>query len=335
ESMGFKTYGYAGGRRDAWEADQTYWGPEKKFLADARHTKDRKLKGPLAAVQMGLIYVNPEGPNGKPDPLAAAFDIRQNFGRMGMDDEETVALIAGGHSFGKAHGAHNPAKCVEAAPAGAPLEAQGMGWKSKCGTGMGKDTITSGLEGAWTSTPTQFSIQYLQNLYAFEWVKTKSPAGATQWIPKDKGAAQMVPDAHDPKKRHAPIMFTTDIALKEDPSYRKITQRWLQNPQEFEVAFSKAWFKLTHRDMGPRARYIGSEVPKEELKWQDPIPAADKKMISDSDADSLKKKILGTDLSNRELIRTAWAAAASFRGTDMRGGANGGRLRLAPQKDWA
>ncbi|RYZ70486.1 MAG: catalase/peroxidase HPI, partial [Proteobacteria bacterium] len=335
ESMGFKTYGYAGGRRDAWEADQTYWGPEKKFLADARHTKDRKLKGPLAAVQMGLIYVNPEGPNGKPDPLAAAFDIRQNFGRMGMDDEETVALIAGGHSFGKAHGAHNPAKCVEAAPAGAPLEAQGMGWKSKCGTGMGKDTITSGLEGAWTSTPTQFSIQYLQNLYAFEWVKTKSPAGATQWIPKDKGAAQMVPDAHDPKKRHAPIMFTTDIALKEDPSYRKITQRWLQNPQEFEVAFSKAWFKLTHRDMGPRARYIGSEVPKEELKWQDPIPAADKKMISDSDADSLKKKILGSDLSNRELIRTAWAAAASFRGTDMRGGANGGRLRLAPQKDWA
>lgn len=334
ESMGFKTYGFAGGRRDAWEADMTYWGPEKKFLADDRHTKDRKLKGPLGAVQMGLIYVNPEGPNGKPDPLAAAHDIRQAFGRMGMNDEETVALIAGGHSFGKAHGAVNPAKCVDAAPAGAKLEEQGLGWKSKCGTGSGKDTVSSGLEGAWTSTPTQFSIQYLSNLYAFEWVKTKSPAGATQWIPKDASTKNLVPDAHDPNKRHAPIMFTTDLALKVDPSYQKITKRWLQNPAEFELAFSKAWFKLTHRDMGPRARYVGSEVPKEELIWQDPIPVSDK-AISESDANSLKKKLLAGSLTNQELIRTAWAAAASFRGTDMRGGVNGGRLRLAPQKDWA
>lgn len=335
ESMGFKTYGFAGGRRDAWESDLTYWGPEKKFMADDRHTKDRKLKGPLAAVQMGLIYVNPEGPNGKPDPIAAAHDIRQAFGRMGMNDEETAALIAGGHSFGKAHGAVNPAKCVEAAPAGAALEEQGFGWKSKCGTGKGGDTVSSGLEGAWTATPTQFSIQYLTNLYAFEWVKTKSPAGAIQWTPKDKSVSQMVPDAHDPKKRHAPIMFTTDLALKEDPSYQKITKRWIENPQEFELAFAKAWFKLTHRDMGPRARYVGSEVPKEELKWQDPIPAASGKAMSESDASGFKKKILDSGLSNQELIRTAWAAAASFRGTDMRGGANGGRLRLAPEKDWA
>ncbi len=335
ESMGFKTYGFAGGRRDSWEADMTYWGPEKKFLADDRHTKDRKLKGPLAAVQMGLIYVNPEGPNGKPDPIAAAHDIRQAFGRMGMDDEETAALIAGGHSFGKAHGAVNPAKCVDAAPAGAKLEEQGFGWRSKCGSGMGKDTVTSGLEGAWTQTPTQFSMLYLQNLYAFDWVKTKSPAGAIQWIPKNKNTSQMVPDAHDPKKRHAPIMFTTDLALKEDPSYQKITKRWLENPKEFEMAFAKAWFKLTHRDMGPRARYVGAEVPQEDLLWQDPIPAPEKKVIGESDAHSLKKKIFESGLTNQELIRTAWAAASSFRGTDMRGGPNGGRLRLAPQKDWA
>ena len=335
ESMGFKTFGFAGGRRDAWEADQTYWGPEQKFLADDRHTKDRKLKGPLAAVQMGLIYVNPEGPNGKPDPIAAAYDIRQNFGRMAMDDEETVALIAGGHSFGKAHGAVNPAKCVAAAPAGAPLEEQGLGWKSKCGSGKAGDTVTSGLEGAWVSTPTKFSMQYLANLYAFEWVKTKSPAGATQWVPKNKGGEKMVPDAQDPQKRHAPIMFTTDLALKEDPAYRKITKRWLEHPEEFEAAFAKAWFKLTHRDMGPRARYVGAEVPKDALLWQDPIPEAEKKALTQSDVSGLKSKLLASGLSNQDLVRTAWAAAASFRGTDMRGGANGGRLRLAPQKDWA
>lgn len=334
ESMGFKIFGFAGGRRDAWEADLVYWGPEKKFLADDRH-ENNVLKHPLAAEQMGLIYVNPEGPNGNPDPMAAAEDIRETFGRMAMNDEETVALIAGGHSFGKAHGAADPSKCVASAPAGAPLEEQGFGWKNKCGTGMGQDTITSGLEGAWTATPTRFSIMYLTNLYAFDWVKTKSPAGATQWIPKNAGAAQMVPDAHDSKKRHAPIMFTTDLALKVDPSYQKITKRFMENPNEFELAFAKAWFKLTHRDMGPRARYVGSEVPKEALIWQDPIPAADSNAVSDSDVSSLKKKILDSGLTTSELIRTAWAAASSFRNTDKRGGANGGRLRLAPQKDWA
>ena len=335
ESMGFKTMGFAGGRRDAWEAEQVYWGPEKKFLADDRHDKNRKLKGPVAATQMGLIYVNPEGPNGKPDPKAAAFDIRQNFGRMGMNDEETVALIAGGHSFGKAHGAADPAKCVGSAPAGAGLEEQGLGWKNKCGTGSGKDTISSGLEGAWVSTPTQFSIQYLTNLYAFDWKKTKSPAGATQWIPKNAGTENLVPDAHDPKKRHAPIMFTTDLALREDPAYNKISKRFMENPKEFENAFAHAWFKLIHRDMGPRARYVGSEVPAEVLTWQDPIPAVDYKLVSESDVRDLKKQILNSGLSNAELVRTAWAAAASFRSTDKRGGANGGRLRLAPEKDWA
>ncbi len=333
ESMGFNTIGFAGGRRDQWEADLVYWGPEKKFLADDRHTKDRKMKGPVAAVQMGLIYVNPEGPNGKPDPIAAAKDIRQAFGRMAMNDEETVALIAGGHSFGKAHGAKDPSKCVKEAPAGATLEEQGFGWKNKCGTGMGKDTTTSGLEGAWTATPTKFSMMYLANLFAFEWVKTKSPAGATQWVPKGGAAKNTVPDAHDPKVKHAPIMFTTDLALKEDPAYRKVSQRFLENPKEFELAFARAWFKLTHRDMGPVARYIGSEIPKEVQTWQDPIPA--QKSISNSTGSSLKKKILASGLSNQELIRTAWAAAANFRSTDKRGGANGGRLRLAPQKDWA
>lgn len=334
ESMGFKTFGFAGGRRDAWEADLVYWGPEKKFLADDRH-KGGNLKKPLAAVQMGLIYVNPEGPNGKPDPLASAKDIRETFGRMAMNDEETVALIAGGHSFGKAHGAADPSKCVGAAPAGAPLEDQGLGWKNKCGTGVGKDTISSGLEGAWTATPTKFSIMYLTNLFGFEWVKTKSPAGAIQWIPKDKQAAQMVPDAHDPKKRHAPIMLTADLALREDPSYKVISKRFMENPKEFEIAFAKAWFKLTHRDMGPQARYIGSEVPKETMLWQDPIPVSDQKVVSDSDVKDLKNKVLKAGLSNAELIRTAWAAASSYRNTDKRGGANGGRLRLAPQKDWA
>jgi catalase-peroxidase len=334
EDMGFKTFGFAGGRRDQWEPDLTYWGPEKRFLADDRHKPDGTLQRPLGAVQMGLIYVNPEGPGGKPDPMAAAQAIRESFGLMAMNDEETVALIAGGHSFGKAHGAHDPAKCVGPAPGGAPIDQQGFGWKNGCGTGNGKDTVSSGLEGAWVSTPTHFSIQYLQNLYAFEWKLTKSPAGASQWEPTDANAAQMVPDAHDPTKRHAPIMFTTDIALKTDPEYQKITKRFLANPKEFEVAFAKAWFKLTHRDMGPRARYIGSEVPKEELSWQDPIPKP-AYVMNAGDISSAKAKIAKSGLTSQELIRTAWAAAASYRGTDKRGGANGGRLRLAPEKDWA
>jgi catalase-peroxidase len=333
ESMGFKTFGYAGGRQDQWEADLVYWGPEKKWLADERH-KDRNLESPLAAVQMGLIYVNPEGPNGNPDPILAAKDIREAFGRMAMNDEETVALIAGGHSFGKAHGAADPSKCVGAAPAGAAIEEQGLGWTNKCGSGNGKDTITSGLEGAWTATPTHFSMQYLSNLFKFEWVKTKSPAGATQWTPKDGGGEGTVPDAHDPTQRHAPIMFTTDLALKADPEYQKISKRFLDNPQEFEFAFAKAWFKLTHRDMGPRARYLGSEVPKEALIWQDPIPAVNHKLIGEAEIENLKKKILTSGLTVSELVRTAWASAASFRGTDKRGGANGARIRLSPEMDW-
>ena len=334
ESMGFKTFGFAGGRTDDWEADLVYWGPEKKWLGDERYKADRKLDKPLAAVQMGLIYVNPEGPNGNPDPLAAAKDIRETFGRMAMNDEETLALIAGGHTFGKAHGKADPSKCVDVAPAGASLEEQGFGWKNKCGKGNGADTITSGLEGAWTASPTKWTTQYLTNLFAFEWVKTKSPAGATQWIPKDESAANLVPDAHDKDIRHAPIMFTTDIALKTDPSYEQIARRFLANPQEFELAFAKAWFKLTHRDMGPRARYLGTEVPAEVLIWQDPIPTADHKLINASDTEVLKNKILKSDLTVPELVRTAWASASTFRGTDMRGGANGARLRLAPQKDW-
>lgn len=335
ESMGFKTLGFAGGRTDDWEADLVYWGPEKKFLADERYEKKaRKLKGPMAAVQMGLIYVNPEGPNGVPDPLLAANDIRETFGRMAMNDEETVALIAGGHTFGKAHGAHKPEKCVGPEPAAAGLEEQGFGWKNKCGTGKGKDTVTSGLEGAWSVNPTKWTTQYLDNLYAFEWVKTKSPAGAIQWIPKDGAAKNLVPDAHDPNKRHAPIMFTTDIALKMDPEYRKITTRFKENPQEFEMAFARAWFKLTHRDLGPSTRYVGAEAPKDVFAWQDPVPVANYKTISSSDISNLKEKILKSGLNVSELVRTAWASAASFRGTDMRGGANGARVRLAPQKDW-
>jgi catalase-peroxidase len=334
ESMGFKTFGFAGGRTDDWEADHVYWGQEKKWLEDKRYSGDRQLEKPLAAVQMGLIYVNPEGPNGVPDPLLAAKDIRETFGRMAMNDEETVALIAGGHTFGKAHGARAPEKCVGVEPGAAALEEQGFGWTNKCGSGKGADTITSGLEGAWTAAPTQFTMQYLANLYAFEWVKTKSPAGATQWIPANGQAANLVPDAHDKNKRHAPIMFTTDLALKEDPAYGKISKRFLENPKEFELAFAKAWFKLTHRDMGPRARYLGSEVPREDLIWQDPVPAVDHPLIDDRDAAALKSKILASGLSVPELVRTAWAAAASFRGTDLRGGANGARLRLAPQKDW-
>lgn len=334
ENMGFKTLGFAGGRQDDWEPDLVYWGPEATMLEDKRYSGNRELKKPLAAVQMGLIYVNPEGPNGRPDPLAAAQDIRETFGRMAMNDEETVALIAGGHTFGKAHGAAKPDECVDVAPAGAGVEEQGMGWKNKCGTGKGADTITSGLEGAWTSAPAKWTHQYLTNLYAFNWVQTKSPAGAIQWIPDDKGASSLVPDAHDPSKRHAPIMFTTDLSLKEDPSYQEISKRFLENPEEFEKAFARAWFKLTHRDMGPRARYVGVEVPSEVLLWQDPVPAVKHKLIGAGDAAKLKSEILKSGLTVPELIRTAWASAASYRGTDMRGGANGARLRLAPQKDW-
>ncbi len=284
---------------------------------------------------MGLIYVNPEGPNGNPDPLLAAKDIRETFGRMAMNDEETVALIAGGHTFGKAHGARDAAKCVGAEPAAAGLEEQGFGWKNKCGKGNAEDTTTSGLEGAWTSAPTQWTTQYLDNLFAFDWVKTKSPNGATQWIPSDKNAANMVPDAHDPNKRHAPIMFTTDLALKMDPAYRKISERFRKKPQDFELAFAKAWFKLTHRDLGPRTRYLGTEVPKDVLLWQDAVPAVDHALIDANDAAQLKAKVLASGLSNSELVRTAWAAASSFRASDMRGGANGARLRLDPQKNWA
>jgi catalase-peroxidase len=335
ESMGFKTFGFAGGRADDWEPDLVYWGPEQKFLADERYSGDRKLQKPLAAVQMGLIYVNPEGPNGNPDPLAAAKDIRETFGRMAMNDEETVALIAGGHTFGKAHGAHKPDECVGAEPAAAGIEEQGFGWMNKCGRGNGADTVTSGLEGAWSANPVAWTTQYLDNLFAFEWVQTRSPAGAIQWIPANGQASNMVPDAHDPTKRHAPIMFTTDLALKFDPSYREIALRFQQNPDEYQLAFAKAWFKLTHRDLGPRARYLGPEVPADVLTWQDPVPAVDHPLIDARDVAALKAKILASGLTGPELVRTAWASAATFRGTDMRGGANGARIRLAPQKDWA
>ncbi len=334
ESMGFKTLGFAGGRTDDWEPDLVYWGPETIMLDDKRRDKKGKLKGPLAAVEMGLIYVNPVGPHGKPDPLLAAEDIRLSFGRMAMNDEEIVALIAGGHTFGKAHGAKKPEKCVGPEPAAAPIEAQGFGWKNKCGTGVGADTTTSGLEGAWTITPTQWSTNYLDNLMNFNWVQTKSPAGAIQWIPDTKAAANLVPDAHIPNKRHAPIMFTTDIALKEDANFRKIVERFRKDPKEYEQAFAKAWFKLTHRDMGPRARYLGSEVPKEVFVWQDPIPAVDHPLINQKQANKLKKQILNSGLTVPQLVRTAWAAASSHRVTDMRGGVNGARIRLEPQKSW-
>ena len=335
ESMGFKTLGFAGGRTDDWEPDLVYWGPETTMLGDKRHKENRKLEKPLAAVQMGLIYVNPEGPHGEPDPLLAAKEIRQSFGRMAMNDEEVVALIAGGHSFGKAHGASKAQDCVGAEPAAAGVEEQGFGWKNKCGTGKGKDSITSGLEGAWTSTPTQWSMQFLANLFAFEWVQAKSPGGATQWIPKGDKGKNLVPDAHDPSKRHAPIMFTTDLALKFDPAYRKISERFLKNQKEFEMAFAKAWFKLTHRDMGPRARYLGSEVPKTVFKWQDPVPRVNHKLIDNQDISKLKNQIANSGLTISELVKTAWASASSFRGTDKRGGANGARVRLSPQKNWA
>ncbi|OEE67276.1 catalase/peroxidase HPI [Enterovibrio norvegicus FF-33] len=334
ESMGFKTFGFAGGRQDDWEPDLVYWGPEEEMLADERRDEKGNLKEGLAAVQMGLIYVNPEGPGGVPDPIAAAKDIRHSFGRMAMNDEEIVALIAGGHTFGKAHGAHKPQDCVGAAPAGAPTEDQGFGWKNTCGTGKGGDAVTSGLEGAWTSTPTQWTTAYLDNLFNFNWVLTESPAGAKQWIPDTEAAAQLVPDAHDPNKRHAPIMFTTDLAVKEDPQFRAIAERFRANPEQFEQAFARAWFKLNHRDLGPRARYIGSEIPEEILVWQDPIPQVDHPLISDKQADAIKASILASGLTVPELIRTAWASAASYRGTDMRGGANGARVALAPQKDW-
>jgi len=335
ESMGLKTFGFAGGRRDDWEPDMVYWGPEKKFLADERYSGDRKLQKPLGAVQLGLIYVNPEGPNGKPDPLAAARDIRETFGRMAMNDAETVALIAGGHTFGKAHGARKPDTCVGVEPAAAAIEQQGLGWANKCGTGKGADTISSGLEGAWTSSPAAWSQQYLDNLFGFEWVQTKSPAGAIQWIPKDPAAKELVPDAHDATKRHAPIMFTTDLALKFDPSYKVIAERYQKNPEELGDAFARAWFKLTHRDLGHRTRYLGSMAPTEDLIWQDPVPAVDHPLVDDADVAKLKSMILASGLTPAELVRTAWASAASYRGTDLRGGANGARVRLAPQKDWA
>ena len=334
EDMGFKSFGFAGGRADDWEPDLVYWGPETVMLADERYTGERKLDNPLAAVQMGLIYVNPEGPNGNPDPALAAHDIRETFGRMAMNDAETVALIAGGHSFGKAHGAHKPDGCLGVEPGGAGLEDQEFGWKNSCGKGHSEDTITSGFEGAWTATPTRWSMMYLANLFAYDWEMTKSPAGATQWIPTDGQAAGTVPDAHVAGKSHAPIMFTTDLALKTDPAYREISQRFLENPAEFEDAFARAWFKLTHRDMGPRARYVGTDVPAEVLMWQDPIPDVDHELISDQDVADLKAAILDSGASVGQLAGTAWASAASYRHSDMRGGANGARVRLSPMKDW-
>jgi len=334
EDMGFKILGFAGGREDGWQPHSVNWGPETEWLGDQRHSGQRMLGKPFGATQMGLIYVNPEGPNGKPDPIAAAHDIRQAFGRMGMNDEETAALIAGGHTFGKAHGAHKPGECVGREPEAASLEEQGLGWTNKCGTGKGADAVTSGLEGAWTVNPAQWTHNYLQNLYGFEWVLSKSPAGATQWAPADGAGANLVPDAHDPAKRHAPVMFTTDLSLRQDPAYRKITQRWLENPAELEAAFARAWFKLTHRDMGPTSRYIGSMVPDQSFIWQDPVPVVDHKHIDDKDIAKLKADILGAGLTVPELVRSAWASASTFRGTDLRGGANGARLRLAPQKDW-
>lgn len=334
ESMGFETLGFAGGRLDSWEPDEIYWGPEGEWLGDERYSGDRDLEDPLAAVQMGLIYVNPEGPNGNGDPLAAAADIRETFGRMAMNDEETVALIAGGHTFGKAHGAASPAGCVGVEPEAASIEEQGLGWANSCGSGNGVDTITSGLEGAWTVNPTAWTHNYLQNLYNWEWVQTESPAGATQWIPANGAAANLVPDAHDDSLRHAPIMFTTDLALRMDPSYREITMRWLDNPEEFEQAFARAWFKLTHRDMGPSTRYLGSMTPQQEFIWQDPIPAVDYNLVNTRDISRLKSEILESGLSTSELVRTAWASASTFRITDMRGGANGARVRLAPQRNW-
>ena len=335
ESMGFKTFGFGGGRVDIWEPEEDiYWGPEDTWLGDKRHTGDRELENPLAAVQMGLIYVNPEGPNGRPDPIAAARDIRETFGRMAMNDEETVALIAGGHTFGKAHGAADPSKYVGHDREGAGIEEQGFGWKNTFGTGKNGHTITSGLEGEWTTNPVKWDNNYFDNLFGYDWELTKSPAGAHQWTPKDASAAGTVPDAHDPSKRHAPMMFTTDMALKVDPSYAKISTRFHENPDEFADAFAKAWFKLTHRDMGPVTRYLGPLVPAEHLLWQDPVPAVSHEPIGEQEIAALKTKLLASGLSSSQLVTTAWASAATFRGTDKRGGANGARLRLAPQKYW-
>jgi len=336
ETMGFKTCGFSGGRADVWEpGEDIYWGPEGEWLADERYSGDRELENPLGAVQMGLIYVNPEGPNGEPDPLGSARDIRETFGRMAMNDEETVALIAGGHTFGKAHGAADPDQHVGPEPEAASIEEQGLGWKNSFGSGNAGDTISSGLEGAWNATPTKWDNSYLDTLFAYDWVQTKSPAGATQWVPADGAAANSVPDAHDSSKRHAPIMFTSDIALKMDPIYAPITKRFQENPEEFATAFAKAWFKLTHRDMGPISRYVGPQVPATTELWQDPIPAADHPFIDAQDIAALKATLLGAGLSIAELVSTAWASAATFRNSDKRGGANGARIRLAPQKDWA
>jgi catalase-peroxidase len=334
ESMGFKTFGFAGGRADVWEPEEDiFWGPEGKWLADERYTGDRELSNPLAAVQMGLIYVNPEGPNGNPDPLASARDIRETFARMAMNDEETVALVAGGHTFGKAHGAGDPA-LVGPEPEGAAIEEQGLGWINKFGTGKGVHTTTSGIEGAWTPTPITWDNSYFETLFKYEWVLTKSPAGAQQWTPKDPAAQTTVPDAHDPAQRHAPMMTTADMALRMDPAYAKISRRYYENPQEFADAFARAWFKLTHRDMGPITRYLGPLVPKEELVWQDPIPAVDHKLIGADDIAALKAQVLSSGLTISQLVSTAWASASTFRGSDKRGGANGARIRLAPQKYW-
>jgi len=335
ESMGFKTFGFGGGREDVWEPlEDIYWGSEGEWLGDKRYTGDRDLENPLAAVQMGLIYVNPEGPNGNPDPLAAARDIRETFRRMAMNDEETVALIAGGHTFGKAHGAAIPDKYVGPEPAAAGIEEQGLGWKNSFGTGKGDDTIGGGPEVTWTTTPTKWSNNFFENLFGYEWELTKSPAGAKQWVAKNGAGAATIPDAHDPSKSHAPTMLTTDLSLRFDPAYEKISRRFYENPDKFADAFARAWFKLTHRDMGPRARYLGPEVPKEDLIWQDPVPAVTHKLVDDKDIAELKKKILSSGLSVSQLVSTAWASASTFRGSDKRGGANGARIRLAPQKDW-
>ncbi len=333
ESMGFRTFGFAGGRAEVWEPDDAYWGSERAWLADERYSGERQLENPLAAVQMGLIYVNPEGPNGHPDPLAAARDIRETFRRMAMNDEETVALIAGGHSFGKTHGAA-AASHVGPEPEAAPLEAQGLGWMNDSGTGKGGDTITSGLEGAWTTTPAKWSHDFFKHLFSYEWEQTKSPAGAIQWVPKGGAAAGTVPDAHDPQKTHPPVILTTDLALRMDPAYERISRRFYEHPKEFAAAFAKAWFKLTHRDMGPVSRYLGPLVPKEPQLWQDPVPPVTHKPVGAKDLAALKRQILGSGLSIAQLVSTAWASAATFRGTDHRGGANGARIRLAPQKDW-
>ncbi|MCA8831059.1 catalase/peroxidase HPI [Hymenobacter pini] len=336
ESMGFKPFGYSGGRADVWEPlDEIYWGSEKEWLGgDLRYSGDRQLESPLAAVQMGLIYVNPEGPNGNPDPMGSARDIRETFGRMAMNDEETVALIAGGHTFGKTHGAADPAKYVRHEPAAAGIAEQGLGWLNSYGTGHGADTITSGLEGAWTSTPAQWSHDYFKYLFEYEWELTKSPAGAHQWKPKNNAGEGLIPDAHDPEKKHAPFMLTSDLALRVDPIYEKISRRFLENPEEFADAFSRAWFKLTHRDMGPISRYVGPEVPAEELIWQDPLPKADYAPIDEADVAALKDALANSGLTVAELVRTAWASASTFRGSDKRGGANGSRIRLVPQKYW-